>query len=126
MVSALVGHGKPRRLVFELLRRHEVITFAQMLAELSDVLSRTKFTLTAGQVEAFLSVLARNATVIKLARTFNAIPEDPDDDVVLGTTLVGRASHIVTGDAHLLKLARYRGIRVVTVGETLQLILHRR
>ena len=37
---------------------------------------------------------------------------DPDDDVVLGTALAGRADCIVTGDQDLLVLDPFQGIRV--------------
>lgn len=43
LVSAVVGHGKPRALVYLLLEKHMIISSTEMLAELTDVLSREKF-----------------------------------------------------------------------------------
>jgi predicted nucleic acid-binding protein len=94
-----------------------------MLAELADVLSRREFSdMEESQARQFLSILARNATVVTPIKLFEAVKEDPDDDVVLTTAHIGRASHIVSGDNHLLKLGRFRGIRIVTVSEMLVLI----
>lgn len=44
LISALIDHGKPRRLVSKLLERHTMVSSTQILAELADVLSREKFT----------------------------------------------------------------------------------
>ncbi|MDE1854151.1 MAG: putative toxin-antitoxin system toxin component, PIN family [Thaumarchaeota archaeon] len=123
LVSALVGHGKPRQLLVQLLERHEVVTSSQMLAELADVLAREKFKQVGeSHVNAFLSVLASAATVVVIKHRFDDVSDDPDDNVVLGTAYDGRATYIVSGDRHLLDLRRFRGIEIVTVREVLELL----
>ena len=100
-----------------------MITSSQMLVELADVLSRGELPETEDrQIGSFLSIIARGATVVKPKRSFEAVPDDPDDDVVIETAYEGKASHIVSGDRHLLNLGRFRGIRVVTASEMLELI----
>lgn len=92
-----------------------------MLAELVDVLSREGFQETEErQVRAFLSIIARNAVIVTPKQSFKVVADDPDDDMVLNTAHEGRASHIISGDRHLLALGRFRGIRVVTVDEMLE------
>ena len=44
LVSALIKKGKPLELLGKLLDKHAVVFSSQMLAELTDVLSRDKFT----------------------------------------------------------------------------------
>ncbi len=39
---------------------------------------------------------------------------DPNDEVVLGAAVEGRAAAIVTGDADLLALGEFEGIVIVT------------
>jgi putative PIN family toxin of toxin-antitoxin system len=42
------------------------------------------------------------------------ITDDPDDDIVIASALVGRATHLVTYDPHLLNLGRtYQGINIL-------------
>lgn len=94
-----------------------------MLAELADVLSREKFDETdERQRHQFLAILARRATVVRPRRSIAVITEDPADDIVLGTAVEGKASHVVSGDKHLLDLGGYRGIRIVTPKEMLELL----
>ena len=48
------------------------------------------------------------------------IPADPKDEPVLACALDGQADLIVSGDQHLLTLADYRGIRILTVRQFLE------
>ena len=43
-----------------------------------------------------------------------AVPSDPDDDKYIAAAIEGRASHIVTGDRHLLDLGTYDEIQIVS------------
>jgi predicted nucleic acid-binding protein len=47
---------------------------------------------------------------------------DPDDDVVLATAVAGRADFIVTGDDDLLVLKRFRGIRILSPRQVLEML----
>ena len=122
LVSAFVGHGKPRRLVSELLRKHLVVVSPQLLAELADVLSRQKVAATPHHIDTFVTLVARSASIVTPLSLPGSVPEDPDDEVVLGTALRGNASHIVTGDKHLLRLGTFRGVRLVTVAEMFEVL----
>ena len=126
LVSAYVGHGRPRRLVSELLRKHEVVTSPQLLAEVADVLSREKVVGDAPGADRFVAQVGRMATTVAPRPLPGSVPEDPDDEIVLGAALEGHASHVVTGDEHLLKLGTFRGIRVVTVTEMFLVLPSRR
>ena len=120
LVSALIGHGKPRRLLAKLLEGHEIVSSKQMLAELEDVLSRGRFGFTRRQINKFLSIMARGSTLAMAMECPEIISEDPDDDVVLATALEGRAGYVVSGDRHLLKLKEYKGIMIVPVSDMLK------
>jgi putative PIN family toxin of toxin-antitoxin system len=123
LVSALVGHGKPRVLVRELLERHTVLSSQKLLVELLDVLSREKFsTIRQSQVDEFLSIVLEATNRVRVRSAPKVIEEDPDDNEVLGAAVEGEAQYIVSGDGHLLTLGQFRGITVVRVGQMLELI----
>ena len=120
LISALIGHGKPRRLLVYLFKERELVSSRQMLAELEDVLSRSKFGLTRSQIDEFLTILVKRFIISEIEEFPEVVAEDPDDNVVLATALAGGAEYIVTGDRHLLNLRDYRGIKIVSVGEMLK------
>lgn len=104
----------------ELQERHKIVCSRPMLTEFVEVMSRQKFAeISPSQVGSFLTILLRRATVVSVKQTLKVIPEDPEDDIVLTTALEGNASHIVSGDNHLLSLKRFKGVRIVTVEEML-------
>jgi len=123
LISAFVGHGKPRRLVAKLLEERALVTSREILAELADVLARAKFVgIKSSQVSQFLSILVRKAIVVRVRQYLKVIAEDPDDNIVLSTAWEGKANYVVSGDKHLLNLKDFRGIRIVTVKEMLGLL----
>ena len=50
------------------------------------------------------------------------VAEDPADDRYLEAAVEGGASYVVSGDAHLLRLKEFQGIRVVTPQEFLRVL----
>lgn len=122
LVSALIGRGKPRRLILKLLEEHSVVLSRQMLAELADVLSREKFRkIRSAHIDRFLSALVRKSKIVTVRSSFEVIKEDPDDNIVLNTAY-GNAEYIVTGDKHLLALKEFKGIEIVKATQMLDII----
>jgi putative PIN family toxin of toxin-antitoxin system len=123
VASRLLWDGGPRRLLQ--LGRGDAFTLftsAPLIAELIDILSRTKFQkkiaaslLSIDQIVDFYAELAdlvRQTTVPRLA-------PDPDDEVVIGTALAAKANFVVTGDRSLLSVAEYECGRIISVSEAL-------
>ena len=126
LVSALINEGKPRRLVLELLEKHTVILSRLMLAELADVVSRDKFSVTGSQVDRFVSSLIRMSKVVPDNVRFKVVLEDPEDDVVINTAYSGQAEFIVTGDHRLLVLGQFKKIKIVTVNQMQDTLMEQR
>lgn len=49
------------------------------------------------------------------------MPEDPNDDTFIETALVAGAAIIVSGDRHLLALAKVQGIEILTARQGSQI-----
>ncbi len=61
----------------------------------------------------FLAVLTREAQWIDVDVQITAC-RDPKDDKFISLAVCGQATHIVTGDADLLALHPFQGVRIVT------------
>ncbi len=126
LVSALIGRGKPRRLVLKLLEKHSMVLSRPMLAELADVLSREKFReVRSSQVDKFLAGLVHKSMIVTMRPRFKVVAADPNDDIVLNTAYSGKADYIVTGDKHLLALKEFKGVEIVKVIQMLEIITNR-
>ncbi len=121
-ISALGWKGKPR-VIFEkcLHGEFELITSADQLDELMRVMDYPKFNFTEEQKQTMLGIITAIATVVEISNTLKVIEEDPDDDVILETAVVGNVDYIVSGDPHLLKVRNFGKIKMVTANEFLGL-----
>ena len=55
--------------------------------------------------------------LIEPEEKINIVKDDPDDNKFIEAAVAGKADHIVTQDAHLLKIKEYRGIKIITPRE---------
>ncbi len=126
VVSGLLWDGAPRSLL-QLARENRVdlITSAPLLAELTNILERDKFTqkiaVSMLTVDELVDRYAALTEMVRPTLTPRIAP-DPDDDVVIGTALAATADLIVTGDRALLSVAIYEGMRIVGVADAMQII----
>lgn len=127
LVSAFLWRGAPNK-VIERASEGEVQLFTSraLLDELSEVLKRRKFAravsvtgLTATELLGFYRKLAYRVTARQLARQ---VSRDRDDDAVLACALAAKADLIVSGDADLLTLGEYRGIRIASPAAALTMM----
>ena len=81
---------------------------------------RRKRLLSSGAVEA-ITAFTDLREMVRPVPLPKRVCRDPDDDVVLGTAVAGRADLIVTGDDDLLVLKRFSGIRILSPRKVLEL-----
>lgn len=73
-------------------------------------------------VEEFIERLREAGQVISRWPKIEVIKEDPKDDMVLACAQKVRADYIVSKDDHLKGLKEYRGIKIVSTDEFLELL----
>jgi putative PIN family toxin of toxin-antitoxin system len=125
LISALITTGKPKELFQQAVKGHiQLVISKSLLEEFSQITKDPRIRKYIGEddVIAFLRIIDRVAKITKVKSQFNAVKEDPDDDMVVRTAFDGKANYIVSGDKHLLSLGEFRGIRIVTVDEMLGLL----
>jgi putative PIN family toxin of toxin-antitoxin system len=125
LVSALIKEGKPRQLLFKIIKsRHQLITSMKILEELAVVTDEPKIRTYVSEedVADFLRDIAMASKMVEVKSSLKVIKEDPDDNTILNTAVDAKASYIVSGDQHLLDLKRYRRARIVSVEEMFRII----
>ncbi len=106
-----------------------LITSSEVVEEIERVLDYPKIEkklrrcgVTHQDLDDFLSTLRFGAIIVKPATKVKVIIDDPSDNKFLSCALDGKAGYIVSGDAHLLKLKRYKGIEILSVANFLKLL----
>ena len=123
LVAAFVNDaGRPAQSLELVSRRGVLILTHGLLQELTGVLARPYFVarLNAGRRAAIPLTLAGVATFVQPSERIRAC-RDPKDDQFLEAAVAGAAAFIVTGDADLLALDPFRGIRIVSPATFLSL-----
>lgn len=130
VVSGLLWDGPPARLI-DLAQAGEIQLFTSraLLAELARILRRAKFVrpiaVSGATLEELVLGYAETTSVIVPASTSSIVIADRDDDQVIACALAATADLIVSGDAHLLNLKRYRQITIVSAVEALVRVAQR-
>jgi putative PIN family toxin of toxin-antitoxin system len=108
--------------------RFDVIVSTPLLIELAEVLSRprlqNKYACTSVDYPAYVRLIAELSDVVSVTGTLS-LARDPDDDLVLETAIVGRATHLVsrdedmTRDTDLYQQLEQQGLKAVTLTQFL-------
>jgi len=125
LVSALITKGKSKELWLKAVRKEfNLIASREILSEFIKVAGRAKFRkyVKERDIKDFLEAFNTTARFTSVKSRFKVVKQDPDDDIILRTAHDSRADYVVSGDEHLLALKEFRGIRIVTVSEMLELL----
>ena len=98
-----------------------LISSPSIINETENVLSRPKFKTLQGALERFKSIKT-SIEIVATKSEFRAVPDDPDDDIVINAAHDGHADYIVTGDKHLLGMGEFRGSPIIAIARMLDLL----
>ncbi len=74
------------------------------------------------EINEFLLGLAQFGFMVSGESKIDLIKDDPTDNKYLACALEGNADYIVTGDQHLLKVREYRGTKIISPKEFLDIL----
>ncbi len=123
IVSAIIAKGKPREL-FQKGISHEyiLVTPEQVLQELAKVLTRPKFKTSQEESQRIISTLIHSSETVETTSRYRVVKDDHSDDKIINAAHDGRASQIVTGDKHMLRVKEFKGTKIVTVNQMLEIL----
>jgi uncharacterized protein len=126
LVSGFLKSGGPPSAIADLWRsgRFNVCLSAHIIETVQDVWKRPFFVANSNRIDRALAIDLMNeqAEPFQPDPSVTGITDDEEDDLVLGTAVAAGADYLVTGDTGLLKIREYRGVRIVTAREFLELL----
>ena len=113
--AALLENSIPQRALSRALEIGTIGISRETLAELTEVLTRDKFSkyVSVDERDEFLEAFVLRSVMVDVT-TSVSVCRDPDDDKFLELAIGGDASAIVTGDQDLLILNPFHGIPILT------------
>jgi putative PIN family toxin of toxin-antitoxin system len=118
VVAAMLNPaGRPSEVVARVREDFELVWSPPIVAECHRVVDygRIRRRLRVADPHGFIDDLAEASILVTTELPeVEAVRADPSDDVYLATALTGAARWVVSGDAHLLVLERFAGVRIAT------------
>ncbi|NBO32246.1 MAG: putative toxin-antitoxin system toxin component, PIN family [Cyanobacteria bacterium WB6_1B_304] len=123
LLSALLStNGNPFRcLALAKIGQVESVTCQEILDEFAEKLL-VKFKFSEEMTQLAVKEVRDFSRLVEISGTLRAVPDDSDDDMVVECAVVGNATHIVTGDKHLLSLIKHQSIAIVKAAEFVALL----
>ncbi|CCQ53092.1 putative toxin-antitoxin system toxin component, PIN family [Crocosphaera watsonii] len=114
LLSALLSpNGKSFRcLALAKIGQIESVTCQEILDEFAEKLL-LKFQFSEDMTQLAVDEVKSFSRLVSITGNLKAVPDDPDDDMVIDCAVIGKATHIVTGDKHLLALSNYQQILIM-------------
>ncbi|MDZ4184666.1 MAG: putative toxin-antitoxin system toxin component, PIN family [Desulfuromonadales bacterium] len=127
-ISALLKPGSNPDMILRSVKSENVLLLMSVAIchEISRVLTypkiRKRLTASDQELEDFVNLLSSVAIITPGTLDLPFLDADPDDTKYLVCAVEGHADYIVSGDHHLTDLVIYRGIRIVTPVDFLQIL----
>ncbi len=124
LIAALLStNGNPFRcLALARIGQVESVTCQEILDEFAADKLILKFKFSQDMAAAAVEQVRNVSRLVEISTELKAVEADPDDDMVIECGVVGNATHIVTGDKHLLSLGSYQTIAIVRATEFVLLL----
>ena|SRR3989344_418532 len=120
LISALGWNGKPKQIFEKCINGElDLITSNEQLMELQEAINYQKFNFSNEQKDKFMSIILEIATIVKITGEINIIKNDPDDNIILETAIIGNVDYLITGDPDLLDSKNHK-IKIKTASEFLE------
>ncbi len=120
LISGYLWGGKPRQLLKLVKEGGFTILYSkETINEFARVLS-LKFGFTAEEIHTIIMDMIDTGEAITIKSEESPIFNDTADNVFINLAIDGKATTIVSGDAHLLKLKRFKNIEILKASEFLK------
>jgi len=118
LISAYLWKGTQRQALKLIQTSYNLLFSLQTLDELVRVLS-VKFSLEISEIYGIIADIQKFGKQVNIISNEYVVIEDPSDNVFINLAIDGKADIIVSGDSHLLRLKKYKGIEILTITEFL-------
>ncbi len=98
-----------------------IFSSTEIIEEYQKVLHRD-FEYSEDEINEIMTILLSFVKLVNPEEKVNIVKDDPDDNKIIECALASASSYVVTYDNHLLKLKEFRGIKIVTPEEMIDIL----
>jgi putative PIN family toxin of toxin-antitoxin system len=114
LISGIFFSGPPSQILQAWQnKRFQIVLSEQILSEYQRVSDELSYKYPQVDIAPIIELVTIHGQLIDTKGVDISICEDPDDDKFIECAIAGKCDIIVSGDKHLLKLAVYKGIKII-------------
>jgi uncharacterized protein len=123
IISALNFSGNPAR-ILDMAEAGDIrlAISDDILSEVERVLLRPKFGWSQERIDTAILDLSGFTEHVRPTQRIDVVKEDPTDNRIVECAAAAGSEYLVSGDKHLLKVGQYRGIKIVTPADFLEIL----
>ena len=89
----------------------------EAISEIIKILKDFKIKLPDDMIREWVDLIIRNSIIVEPKEKINIVKDDLKDNIFIEIAVAGNVDYIVSQDKHLLKLKKFRGIKIITPEE---------
>lgn len=131
LISGALAKTQPASTIGRLMLALDAIGFKlvssqSILSEVRENLPRVLLSMKTAEfdINGFLEYLRDTAEVVEITDVEHGVATHREDDWILATAVLGEVEFLVTGDKQLLALNEYRGVKIITPRQLVDLRLY--
>jgi putative PIN family toxin of toxin-antitoxin system len=117
LISAFFWEGNQRSILRECRVGKLHLVLSDFILEEVDRILQEKFEVEEHLTRSYIREIFRFSEIVITKGLIDIIEEDPSDNRILETAVIGKVDFLITGDKHLLMVKEYQGIRIVKSSE---------
>jgi len=122
-LSGIIFGGNCRHILdLAIAGKISAVSSPEILLEISQKLAK-KFLWSQDQVLAAVKTIIKTVKIVKPKLNLQVVKADQNDNKIIEAAIEAKAKYIVSGDNHLLKIKKYKQVKIVTPQEFLSIYL---
>lgn len=123
LISAFFFRGSNPRSLLDLVSKKKILVISSpvLVSELIEVINRKFSALSLKDVKQIEAQVNKDFEIVQPTKFFEQ-SRDEDDNRVLEVAVEGKCQYIITGDGDLLDLIEFKGIKIVSPSQFLEIV----
>ena len=103
-------------------KKFELISSMPIIEEIIKTLKNFRVPLSKEDISTWENIILENSLIVEPEERVEIVKEDKDDNKFIEAAISGKADYIISQDNHLLKIKEFRGIKILTPKEFLDIV----
>lgn len=122
-LSGIIFGGNSRHILDLIIKKKiKAITSPAILLEISQKLKQ-KFKWSQDKIVLTIKTIIKTTRIVKPKEILRVVRVDKSDNKIIEAAVESNSDYIISGDEHLLKIKKYKKVRIVTPAEYLSIYL---